>query len=137
MLKPQYGRMKRLAWDQRFQSPGLWPATRVHPLGATAPVHGIADDRMTDMGEVNPNLMGSSSLQRNAEQVTIIEPRNAMHRRSRGSAGRDDRHPLPVSRVAGDWRIDDLPVSLDVSPTECRVGPFDVVRRDRSGKPTM
>src|SRR5688572_13789632 len=71
---------------------------------AEAAVHGVADDRMADLAQVDANLMRSSCCDGDMDEGHSLHVQrrcNARHRRSR--ATRFGGHLLTVAGIAADW----------------------------------
>ena len=66
--------VQRLPRGQAFQSLGGNPLGAGHPPAATRPVNRVSDDRVTDMGQVHPDLVGAPGVQFEAKQVDQREP---------------------------------------------------------------
>jgi len=107
------------------------------PAASTSTVDRIAHDRVTDMLQVNPKLVGSAGLELQPEQVDALEP---CHHRGLGpgrpALGRD-RHSFPVGRVAGDGCVNAKRRRIEVTPGKCGVSPAHPARSDCRAQPPV
>ncbi len=86
------------------------------PPAAPAGIDRVADDRVTEVFQVNPNLVGATGVQLEAEEVHHLEP---CHHRGIGSGGTTlcrDRHTFAIPRMASDRRVDSHLLRVQVTP---------------------
>ena len=77
-----------------------------NPTAATPAVHRIAHNRVTDVLQVHPDLVGPAGVKLNPEQIGHPEPGYDEGVRARGAALGGDRHPLPVLLMSSQRGID-------------------------------
>lgn len=99
-----------------------------------APIGVIPDDGVAQEGQVNPDLMGSTSLK---PRLKVGEAREAIenHKAGDGSlslADGTDRHPDPITRAATNWRLDDAGGPPERAVDDGDVAPRHVSRRKLS-----
>ena len=104
---------------------------------AATAIGGVADQRMTDMGKVHPDLMRSSGFQPAVDQAgdRAQDPCLQLVVSSRRLAARGNhRHLLPVPRVASDVAFDPALGRTRHPPDHCLVGPIDRAVGELPGK---
>ena len=122
--------MKCLAGRCPLQQLGPPPGRTGDPPAASAGVDGVTHNRVAQVLEVHPDLMGPPGVQLQPEQVYHVEPR---HHRSVGAgltALRGNTHSLPVALVPCDRRIDADRPGVQMAPRQRRIAPMHPARRD-------
>jgi hypothetical protein len=74
---------------------------------------------------MDPDLMGSTGVQLEPEELGYIEPAHEGGIGAGGPAGGADDHSFPVPRVPGDRRLDADRAGVQVSPGQCRIAATD------------
>ena len=129
--------MKCLTRGGSLQQLGPPPRSPGDPPAAAASVDGIAHNRVPQVLEMHPNLMGPAGVQLQPEQVYHLE---SGHYRSVG-AGRTAlggyTHALPVVLVPCDRRVDADRTGVQMAPRQRRVAPMHPARRDGGAEPPV
>ena len=129
--------MKCLAGRSSLQQLGPPSGSPGDPPAASARVDGVTHNRVPQVLEVHPDLMGPPGVQLQPEQVYDVEPR---HHRSVGAgltALRGNTHPLPVALAPGDRRVDADRTGVQMAPRQRRVAPMHPARRDGGTEPPV
>ena len=108
-----------------------------HPALPTGTIDGIADDRMPDVGQMDPYLVRSSRLESNLQELRTRPTLETAEMSDRMPPAFRDRHPLPVGWIATHRRI-----HLDRGPGEMPprgrlVQASDLTPPEPFGKSTM
>src|SRR5215213_7422964 len=81
-------------------------AIELRICGTRSPVQRVSNNRMADEGQVDTNLVGATSFDRNLEQRHVRKSLDNVETRYRRAPGPQNRHPLPVLGIAPDRRVD-------------------------------
>jgi hypothetical protein len=84
--------------------PAWWKSEQL--ASSAAAVRIVAHNRMSDRGEMYPDLMRASREEMCSQEIRGIEARKPREIRPRRPSSTDDCHPLSVSRIAGDRPLD-------------------------------
>jgi hypothetical protein len=137
MAECQSRGVERLPGSGSLQQLSGTPRGPRNPPAATAPVDRIAHDRVTQVGQVDSNLVGPAGMQLETEEIDHIE---SGHDRGIGSGcpatGADD-HALAVLGVAGDGQLDPHRGLVQVSPRQSRIAAPDSTGGDGGSEPAV
>ena len=100
-------------------------------------VHRIPHDRMTDVLEMDSNLVGAPAVEVQTQQIRHLEASNHTRIGACGTPKRRDRHPLAVDRMTRDRPVDHGRARIQMAPDQCGVGSSHPPRRDRGAEPAM
>jgi hypothetical protein len=103
----------------------------------TARVHGITDDSVAGMGQVNSNLVGSARDRPTLDPDGAVELLLHTVQRPGHPTRRHDRHPLPFAWVTADGSVDHALGILGNPVTNREVGLFDLAPPKRECQPEM
>jgi hypothetical protein len=74
MAECQSGGVKGLSRGGTLQQFRLPPLTARDPATSSSSVHRISNDRVAQVGQMDPDLMGSTGMQLEPEELGNIEP---------------------------------------------------------------
>ncbi len=136
MAESQQCGVKRLRGGGGLEGAGgrLQPAR--HAAGTTTAVHGIANHGVSDVCQVNADLVGSTGRQTHTNQITDLEARARLDHRLCGAASGENGHALAVLWVPSHGGIDLAPLG-EMSPDQGGVDAFDVPPCDGAGQSAM
>jgi hypothetical protein len=88
---------------------------------------------MTDVRQVDADLMGPTGAQRDPQEITDVKPCQTLRPRFGRPTGREHDHPLPIVGVPPDGFVDVEDV-LDMSPDQSRILTLDPTCRQCSAE---
>ena len=92
---------------------------------------------MSDVGEVNPDLVGAAAMKLRAQEIGHPEARHHEEIGAGGAPIGPDRHPLPVGRGPPDRRLHDRGRPVQVPPREDGVRAPDLPGGERRAEPAV
>src|ERR1043166_67 len=131
VAEPKFGSVQGLARGRSLDPLGGETPRPGDPAGPPGAVDRIANHRMTGVGEVNPDLVGTAAVELAAQQLTHAEATDHVDVGSGGATVGAHDHPLAVGGAAADGGFDHRRRRAEVSPRESGIGALDLPRRER------
>ena len=123
--------MEGLTRRSRFEQHGGLSTRTGNPAAAASRIHGITYDRVADMLQMDPDLVGAARMQLEPQEIDDLE---ASHNRRVGAGGPPlggDRHAFPIANMASHGGFDPQFSRVQVSPGKGGVASPDPPSRDR------
>jgi hypothetical protein len=130
MAECQSRGVEGLARGGTLQQLRLPPLRARDPTTSSSPIDWIPDDRVAQMSQMDPDLMGSTGMQLEPKELGNIKPGHERGIRPGSPTGGANHHPLAVLLVPGDGCLDADLAGVQVSPGQACIGATDSPRRD-------
>src|SRR6476646_3238911 len=135
MAECQSGRVQCLTGGRPLQRLGGLPSRAGDAAAAAPGVDRIAHDRVADMLQVDPDLVGPAGVKLEPEQVGDAEPARDERVGSSRPSRRVHGHPFAIAGMARQRGLDHGRAGIEMAPRERRIGPLDPPRRDGRAQP--
>jgi hypothetical protein len=137
VAKRKPGSVERLPAGRPLQRVRRSPSRPRDATASSASVDGIAHHGVSGVLEMDPDLMGATGMELEAEEINGGKPGDHVRVGARRPPGGRNRHSLAVARMAGDWRLDHGGTLREMAPRQRCVRAGDATLPEQVTEPAV